>query len=170
MAGEVNVLSPHWREVLTHAVAFTGAVLVLRRYAWRPILNLLDERRERIKGEFDAIEAGKQANRDTENRYKTLLTEIDVKARAELNKKVAEGKSAADEIVAQAKNEAMDVKHRAQEDIAMRLDQAEIALKEDMVRMAMAAAEKAIRQKLDEATHRRLIGEAIDEMRKARAS
>ncbi len=32
MAGEVNVLAPHWREVATHAVAFTAAVLVLRRY------------------------------------------------------------------------------------------------------------------------------------------
>ncbi len=170
MSAEVNVLSPHWREVLTHAVAFGGAVWVLRRYAWRPILNLLDERRDRIKSEFDSIEVGKRANLDAESHYKSLLSEIDAKARAELNKKVAEGKAAADEIIDEARSEAMELKRHAQDDISMRLDQAELALKEDMVRMAIGAAEKAIRQKLDDATHRRLITEAIDELRRARVS
>ncbi len=70
MAGEVNVLAPHWREVATHAVAFTAAVLVLRRFAWKPILGLLDERREKIAGEFDTIEREKRRERDAQGRVR----------------------------------------------------------------------------------------------------
>ena len=40
-------------------------------------------------------------------------------------------------------------------------------LKNDMVSLALAATEKLLREKLEEAQHRKLIGEYIDELEKA---
>jgi F-type H+-transporting ATPase subunit b len=170
MAGEVNVLAPHWREVATHAVAFTAAVLVLRRYAWKPILRMLDERREKIATEFDTIDREKVANAKLKSDYETQIRQIDTQARAKIQEAVGEGRKVAGEIHEHARQEARDLITRAREEIEIQKDKAEVALKEDMVAMAMAAAEKVIRSKLDDATHRRLIAETIDELTKLRTS
>ncbi|MBM3286681.1 MAG: F0F1 ATP synthase subunit B [Candidatus Eisenbacteria bacterium] len=164
MASEINVLSPHWREVATHAVAFTAAVLVLRRYAWRPILGLLDERRARIESEFDGIEKAKAENAGLKAAYDQQLRTIDAQARAKIQEAVAEGRKVAGEIHEEARKESRDLIQRAREEIELEKDKAELALKEDMVRMSLAAAEKAIHARLDSDAHRRLIEEAIDEM------
>lgn len=170
MAGEVNVLAPHWREVATHAVAFTAAVLVLRRLAWKPILNLLDERRERIATEFDSIEREKVTNATLRAEYETQLRTIETQARAKIQEAVGEGRKVAGEIHEHARHEARELITRAREEIDIEKDKAEVALKEDMVAMAMAAAEKVIRAKLDDAAHRRLISETIEELTKVKIS
>jgi len=170
MSAEIDVLHPHWREVATHAVAFTAAVLVLRRFAWKPILNLLDERRERISEEFRSIDRGKEEAAKLKEEYEMQLKAIDAQARAKIQEAVSDGQRVSGEIKEAARRESREILQRAREDVELEKDKAEVALKEDMVRMALSAAEKAIREKLDEKTHRRLIAEAIDEMVKARIS
>jgi F-type H+-transporting ATPase subunit b len=169
MAGEVNVLAPHWREVATHAVAFTLAVVVLRRFAWKPILSLLDERRAKIAGEFETIERERTDVARVRTDYETQLKTIDTQARAKLQEAVGEGQKVAAEIKESARLESRELITRAREEIDREKDKAEVALKEDMVDMAMAAAEKVIRSKLDDATHRRLIAETIEELTKVKA-
>lgn len=169
MAGEVNVLAPHWREVVTHAVAFSGAVLVLRRFAWKPILNLLDERREKIATEFATIDREKSDVSKLRTDYESQLKTIDAQARAKLQEAVGEGQKVAAEVKENARLESRELITRAREEIDREKDKAEVALKEDMVHMAMSAAEKVIRAKLDDATHRKLIAETIDELTKVKA-
>lgn len=164
MSAEVNVLSPHWREVATHAVAFTAAVLVLRKYAWKPILGLLDERRNRIAEEFRGIERGKKENLDLKAEYEQQLRTIDAQARQKLKEATDDGQKVAAEMKESARHEAREMVQRAREEVDREKDKAEVALKEDMVQMAMAAAEKVIREKLDEPTHRRLISETIEDL------
>jgi F-type H+-transporting ATPase subunit b len=164
MAAEVNVLSPHWREVATHAVAFTFAVVILRRYAWRPILGMLDERRAKIKGEFEMIDREKGLVSKLHSDYEAQLKTIDAQARAKLQEAVGEGQKVASEIKETARGESRDLIQRAREEIELEKRKAEVALKSDMVRMALTAAEKVMRERLDSEAHRRLISEAIDEM------
>lgn len=164
MSAEVNVLSPHWREVATHAVAFTAAVLVLRKYAWRPILGMLDERREKIAKEFDDIEHGKSENAKLKAEYDEEMRTIDAQARVKLKEAADEGQKVASEIKESARTESRGMITRAREEIELEKNKAEVALKEDMVSMAMSAAEKVVRERLDEAMHRKLVSEAIDDL------
>jgi len=168
MSGEVNILSPHWREVATHVVAFTAAVLVLRRYAWTPILNLLEERRTRIRNEFDGIARERESVAKIKSDYETQLRGIDQQARVKIQEGVAEGLKVGGEIKEKARQDARDLIRRAREEIEIEKDRAEVALKQDMVAMAIASAEKVIRQRLDEETQRRLASDFIDELRRMR--
>ena len=42
-----------WQQVLTQIIGFLIVLWVLKRFAWKPILALLEERRQKIKNEFD---------------------------------------------------------------------------------------------------------------------
>ena len=45
-----------WPQVVTNIIGFLLVVWVLKRFAWGPILELLDARREKIRGDFAEAE------------------------------------------------------------------------------------------------------------------
>src|SRR3989338_5984587 len=95
-----------WQEVLTHALGFVILVLVLKRFAWRPLLELLDARRQRIEQEFARIEQTKTQLETLQREYQTRLAQIEQEARAKIQEAVAEGKRVSLEIQEQARAQA----------------------------------------------------------------
>ena len=49
-----------WQLLLTHSFSFLITLWILKRFAWGPLLDLIDERREKIVGEFETIERDKE--------------------------------------------------------------------------------------------------------------
>ena len=49
----------HIAQILTQIIGFLVALWILKRYAWKPLLGILDERRAKISGELDTIEQEK---------------------------------------------------------------------------------------------------------------
>lgn len=153
--------------ILTHILGFAITVWILARFAWKPILRILQDRREKIKSEFDHIEAGKAALAKTVEGYEAKLKEIDNLARQKLAEAVNEGHKMAAEIREQGRHEAREIINRAKAELERDVQKARAALKEDMIRMTIAAAEKIISTKLDDTDHRRLVAGFLDRVEKA---
>ncbi len=43
-------------QVITQIIGFLITVWLLKRFAWKPLLSMMDERRQKIKDEFQRIE------------------------------------------------------------------------------------------------------------------
>jgi F-type H+-transporting ATPase subunit b len=153
-----------WDLVLTQIVGFVLLVWALRQWAWGPLLAMLEARREKIAGEFKQADRLKAEAGDLKNRYEIELRGIEAQARQRIQEAVLEGQKVAAEIRAQAQTEAGHRLERAQEEIAREREKAKELLKQQMVALSMRAAEKILRQKLDDAAQRRLAGEFIDEV------
>ena len=97
-------------------------------------------------------------------RYEQELRGIETQARERILEAVVEGQKVAAEIKAQAQREAVERGARADDDIAREREKAKELLKEQMIHLAMRSAEKILRQKLDDASQRKLVGEFIDEV------
>ncbi|MCK5124788.1 MAG: F0F1 ATP synthase subunit B [candidate division Zixibacteria bacterium] len=156
-----------WKLILTHMLGFVITVVILAKFAWRPILGILDERREKIKSEFDQIESGKSEIEETKAGYDAKLKDIDNLARQKLTEAVNDGQKVAAEIKEQGRDEAKEIIFKAKAETDREVEKARAALKEDMVKMTIAAAEKIISKKLDEQENRRLIKDFIDSVEKA---
>jgi F-type H+-transporting ATPase subunit b len=155
-------------QLITHIVGFLILLWLLKRYAWKPVLALLDERRERIKNSFAEIE-GKQQQADTLNAtYQAKLKDIDHEARKRLTEAIAEGAKIAAKIKEDARKEAKDIMVRSREELEQDVAKAKVQLKEDMVAITMSATEKLIHEKLDTQKHRELIGRFIDDIEKVK--
>ena len=150
-----------WRQILTHIIGFIAAVLILKRYAWGPILRLLEERREKIQGEFDRIEVEKKSAAGLTSEYEGQLRGIETQARARLQEAVHEGQKVAAEIREQARRDAHSQMERAREETERDRDKASAALRNDMVEMVVRATERLIRERLDDEKHRHLVTEFI---------
>lgn len=156
-----------YKLILTHMLGFVITVIILKSFAWKPLLGLLEERRQKIKSEFDGIEAGKTEVADLKAGYEAKLKDIENLSRQKLTEAVNEGQKIAAELKEQGRDEAKEIVNRAKAELERDVDKARVALKEDMVSMTIAAAEKIISSKLDDEQNRRLISDFIDSVEKA---
>jgi len=152
------------RQVLTQILGFLLMVWILRRYAWAPLLGMLEARRQKIAGEFKEADRLKAEAQELKGRYEQELRGIEARARERLLEAVHEGQKVAGEIKAQAQQEAARRLERAADEIAREREKAKEVLKEQIIALAMRSAEKILRAKLDDPTHRKLASEFIDEV------
>ncbi len=156
-----------WSLFFTHLLGFLLTVWILKRYAWKPLLALMEERRARIENEFADIDKQKANVADLTAQYQAKLKDIEAERRVEIVKAVDEGKRVAEEIkhTAQAEIKDLQAKHRAE--LEREIAKAKVQLKQEMVTITMSAAEKVLHERLDNQKQRELIGRFIDDVQKA---
>jgi len=158
----MNLIDP--KQVITQILGFLLLVWLLRQFAWGPLLGLLEARRQKIAGEFQEAERRKAEADGLKARYESELKGIEAQARQKLMEAVAEGQKVAGEIKAQAQTEAQHRLERANDEIARENEKAKEILKERIIALAIGAAEKILRQKLDDQAQRKLATEFVDEV------
>lgn len=149
------------RQLATQAIGFLLVLWVLGKYAWPKVLGFLEERQHKIRtdlqhAEFERAEAARlKAELDQE------LRAIEAKARQRIQEAVTEGQRVAADIKASAQKDATGRLQRVTDEITRERAKAAVALKEDLVHMAISASEMILREKLDAKTERRLAEEFI---------
>jgi F-type H+-transporting ATPase subunit b len=152
------------RMVGTQILGFLLLLWGLSKWAWGPLTKQLEARRQRIAGEFAEAERRQIAADQLKAKLEQDLRGIDAQARAKLQEAVSEGQKVAGEIRAQAHQEAQARMARAEEEIVREREKAKELLKEQVISLSLATAEKILKSKLDEPAHRKLAGQFIDEV------
>ena len=155
-------------QIVTHIIGFVIAVIILKKFAWKPLLSMLEERRGKIKSEFDSIEQERKKTEKLYSDYQTKLKEIDSLARAKIQEAAREGQNLANEIKENARTEAKQIVTRTREDIQRDLDKAKVQLRDDVVNITLHLAEKLIQEKLDQEKDRQLVAQFVDEMKQGK--
>lgn len=155
-----------WQQLLTHAVGFLITLWILKKFAWGPLMNLMEERRTRIMDEFKQIDLEKVKVAEQQAAYGAKLKEIEAQRRAEIVKAVEEGKRVAADIKAQAQHEVKELHTKTKAELEREVAKARVELRDQMVTITMNAAEKVIRERLDEKKHRELIDRYIADVEK----
>lgn len=152
------------RQVITQILGFLIMLWILRQFAWAPVLKMLEDRRQKIAGEFAEAEKRQKDADAAKAKFEQELRGIDALRRQALTEAVAEGQKVAGEIRQQANTEAAARLERAQDEIAREREKAKEIVKQQMIALSLRAAEKILREKLDESHQRKLVGEFIDEV------
>ena len=154
-----------FKQVVTQIVGFLIFLWLIRKYAWGPVLETLEARRQKIVDDLAHAEAEKQAAAALKSDLDQKLKGIESQARTRIQEAVTEGQKLATEIKADAQEQARARLVRAESEIEGERVKAQKALHESLARMAVLGAEKILRQKLDEKEQRRLIAEYIADAR-----
>jgi F-type H+-transporting ATPase subunit b len=150
--------------LFTTIVGFLILVWILRKFAWGPILDLLDQRREKIESDYVAAERELGSAEQLKADFETKLSEIKVIERERVQEAVKKGEVLADGIVTKARAEVDQSKAKSLQDLEMEARKAQKQLRNDVVDLAIGAAEKLIGERLDDEKHRQLIQQYIDEL------
>ena len=145
---------------------FTFLVLLglLARFAWRPLLVMLETRENMIR---TALQDAEKATKEFEQ-LQEKSKQITVKARTEAQSIITESKSRAekvkDEILQDAKGKASLIIKTAEEQIQAEKKKAIAEIRGEVVELSLSVASKLIRRNLTSEDSQTLIEESLKEM------
>ncbi len=155
------------QQIISQAVSFVLLVFILRRFAWGPILKVLDERRTRIETDLrHAAEAKAEMSRLQQD-YTQRLAKIEEEARGKIQQAVVEGRRIAGEIQEDARAQAQKIIAKSQDTIELELAKARVSLRDALADMTVTAAEQLLRQRLDPEKDRQLVTSILQELEEA---
>lgn len=143
-------------------ILFIVFVAVLSAFAWKPIMNALDEREKSVTEKIDAAEANAAKMEGLKNEYEEKLA----LAAEEASRMIAEAKkdaeAAKEKILAEASEEANRQRERAIADIQSAKDAAVRELAQRTVDSAVGLAGDLVKKEIDTNAHQQLIQESLN--------
>lgn len=161
------LLEAHTGTIIWTLITFAVVLVVLKAAVWKPLLQALDEREQKIRESLAAAEkarAESQANLDEQQR---LLEQ----AHAEARQLVAQAREAAErvshEIVAEARQEAEHTAEAMRRELESDRLAALEQLRREVADLAVRAASMIIDAELDNEKNRKLVDDMIARMPQA---
>jgi F-type H+-transporting ATPase subunit b len=161
---EPDIMAPKAPLAIWTLIVFIGLMLILGRFAWKPLMKALAEREAHLQNVlFDSERARNEAEAIAAEHRKQLAAAGD-QIRAMIEEARKEAQVAAASIITKAQAEVEAARHRAEREIAGAKDQALMEIWSSTADLAVSVAGKVLSKELGEADHRRLVEVAMGEL------
>jgi F-type H+-transporting ATPase subunit b len=145
-------------------VVFVGLFLLLRKFAWTPLLDALHKRESHLEKVLQDTERARNESETLMAEYRKQLARASDEVRALIEKARLDAQATAEQIVKQAQEESEASRVRAQRDIASARDQALGEIWQKTAEMAVSVAGRVLSKQLTDDDHGRLLNAAIQEL------
>jgi F-type H+-transporting ATPase subunit b len=145
-------------------ICFLVVLVVLRKYAFGPIQQMIDTRRERIEQAIAEADNARDEARRLLEEHRKLIGQ----AKSESEEILGEARRLADAQRDRVRQETEEDRQRRLEETRRQIDQATAQalgqIRDEVGKLSLLAAEKITRKSLDEKDQQRLIDEALAEI------
>ena len=159
-----GILSPDVTLVILTWISFFGLLIVLHKFAWKPILAGLKQREDYIRKSLDDADKIKSQLAQVEAAKKVILDEAKERAHVIVEQSRKMGNELAGQIEGRAKKSAEEIISSAHQEIEGERERVRDALKKESAQTAVSLAEKILKENLDTEKNRKLINQAIKDM------
>jgi F-type H+-transporting ATPase subunit b len=159
----IDALGFNLPALIAQLINFTLLLVIFRVLLYRPLLNMLDARKQRIQ---EGLEASDEAKRRLSEAEQEVAKELE-KARQQGQEQIAQAQQIAARIQEEARQaartEGEQLLARARGEIQLERDGAIAQIRQEFADLTITAAERIIKEELDANKHRRLIEEVLTE-------
>ena len=159
-----TLITPTTGLMIWTLVTFVIVLIVLKKYAFGPLQDVIEARRKAISEDLDAAEQARTEAQAALSEYRAQLAE----SRKEAARIVEDARKAMDEKrrsdLAELEADKQRQLERARQEIAAETRQSLAAIKEQVAELTVVATEKVLRAKLDPEEQRRLIDDALSDV------
>ncbi|HOD15790.1 MAG TPA: F0F1 ATP synthase subunit B [Spirochaetota bacterium] len=150
--------------LLWTVITFLVMMGILWKVAWRPIVDAMDARAEKVRFEIDNAERTRQEAEKLLAQHKAMMDN----SRNEAAQIIAKGREEAErmknEIVEKASAESRTIADRAKKEIELAKDKAIIDIKTEVVVLSTEIASKIINKNIKAEDQKALVEEALNKM------
>ena len=151
------------------AITFLALLFVLKRFAWGPIVRMLDERERTIRESIDKARTEREEAERLLAQQKEALAKAQREAAELAKRNQQEMESFRAQLTAQARKEADELVAAAGKVIEEEKAKAVAPLRAEVTDLAIAAAARIVKSSLDEKTQRQLVDDYIKDLPAGRA-
>ncbi len=158
---ELSPFSGTFADALWTIIAFVVLLVVLWKWAWKPILAALNARQEHIEKQIsDAEQTRKEAERVL-TEYRTKLENADSEGKGIIASHVNKAEQGAKEIIAGAKEKTEAMRLKAEADIERARNEARAELFDQAGEMVLRLGQEILGRAVSDEDNQRFIGEAV---------
>lgn len=159
-----KLITPDFGLMFWTVVNFLILLVVLSKFAWKPILGALEARETRLRLERQGAEAARQ---QAEKIRDELTVRMKVMAEQEA-RRMAEAEVAAnrqkDAIMAEASAQARELLERTKTELEQEKNRLVGQLRDEVSDLALSAAEKLMRRQADREMHKQAVAELFEQL------
>ena len=155
-------------DIISTLVIFIVLMLLLKKFAWGPLMGIMQQREELVASEIEAAEKARKDSHQYLEEQKSLLKEARTEAQSIVEGAKKQGEMQKEEILTAARNEANRLKESALREIESEKEKAIAAVRDEVVSLSVLAASKVLSKEISEADNRALIEETIAKAGEAR--
>jgi F-type H+-transporting ATPase subunit b len=156
-----GALSFNGGDVLATLVIFLILMALLKKFAWGPLMGIMQQREELVASEIEAAESARKETAKALEEQKTLLKEARTEAQAIIESAKKQGDVQREEIITAARTEATRLKESAVREIETEKEKAIAAVRDEVVSLSVLAASKVLGKEISEEDNSALIKETI---------
>jgi F-type H+-transporting ATPase subunit b len=148
-------------------VVFLLLLLILGKFAWKPMLQGLENREKAIHAALHEAQQARDEVARLRAQFEEKMREADDKARAVLDGARRAAERSAAEKTAEAHKKLRADQDRFQREMALQVEQTQRELQTQVAQLATLIASKAIRRQVNSDDQHQLMDEALAELRQA---
>jgi len=154
----------HGQIMLSQVITFLIALAVVWGFGWKPIVKMIDERKDKIRTALESAEAAQQKITKLEADYRVKLEQVEQKTAELIASAKQDANRAKDDIMRVAQAEAAALRKKSQEQLEQ--DRAAVMgeMRTEIIGLSMAIAEKALHEPVPAAVHTRKYEEILEEL------
>ena len=149
-------------------LTFLVLVWLLAKFAWRPLLAALEQRRKTIAGAVDDARKAKEELATVQQQAAQVITEARREADSVVTRTRADADRLREELRTKAAAEAATITKNADQQIQRETARAIAVIREEAVDLSLAVASKILGRSVTAADHQALIDEVIKEVGQAK--
>jgi F-type H+-transporting ATPase subunit b len=166
-AGGGGLLSVDATLLWATVVVFVLFAWVLGRFAWGPLLKIVDEREKTIREQVDSAQLSAAEAKDLLAQHQELLRGAGREREEILQKTVKDAEQIRTDLLAKARADADQAVLRAREQMQREKDQAIAELRAQVADIAVEAASRIVKSSLTDEAQRKLVDDYIKELPRA---
>lgn len=159
-----DIMEPQSRLAIWTLIVFLGLMLVLGKFAWKPLIKALDEREAHLEHVLLDSERARNEAEALVAQHRRELAHASDQVRALMDEARKEAQASADAILRKAQAEAEAARDRAEREISSARDQALMEIWSKTADLAVSVAGRVLTKELNESDHRRLVEVALGEL------
>jgi len=147
--------------LLAQVVNFGLLLFILWQFAYKPVLKMLNDRKQKIQDSLDYSERVKREAAEQQKEFDRKLGETRREMQAAVAAAAQSGEKEREVILAQSRDDARKLIDQAKGQIEYERKQMLSDLREEVVRLSLLAAQRVVSQSLDDKSHRQLVSDFL---------
>ncbi|MFH0820650.1 MAG: F0F1 ATP synthase subunit B [Candidatus Peregrinibacteria bacterium] len=154
----------HWNLLLAQMINFGILFFVLYKFAYKPILNILDKRREKIEDSLRQAKEIEERTKKLEEEISRKMAQVKKEADAVMTEARDIGERSRNEILIHTNQEVGKMMEKAKVDISQEKDRMMSDIQDTIVKTTVLVVEKILREKLDPKTRESMVVDSFKEL------
>ena len=154
----------NWQLMLSQTITFLIMLAIVWKFGWKPMLKFMNDRSDKVRKTLDEAENAKQSIAKLDADYRAKLEAVEQKSAELVSQARAEAVKAKEEIMRAAHQEAAELHKKSRDQLDADRRKVMGEMRAEIVALAMAVVEKALKEPIAAGVHDRKFKEIIEEL------